>query len=134
TVQVMREHLVDLSEHRSRCLSGDIVDSADLVLTMTTDHAAEVTALRPDASGRTFTLSVFVRRALGLGPRQSDESFSAYVRRISETPESGVDGRRKDDDIADPIGQGMNVYAATAATLLDLVDRLVALLWGPPRL
>lgn len=127
SVSAIRRYGVDLSRHRSRALSGDLVDSADLVLVMTGSHADDVLALRPDAAGRTFTLSELVRRAETVGPRPAREPLAAYLARLSHP---GSSGASNGDDIPDPVGRDETVYAATAAKLDALVSRLVALLWA----
>jgi protein-tyrosine phosphatase len=121
-VRAVATYGADLSGHRSRFLSGDVVDSADLVLAMTRDHAAEVLALRPDAAGRTATLRTLVRRAEAAGPRRGEEDLPNYLARLPSI-------KAADEDIPDPIGRSSNAHAATAAELHDLIGRLVSLLW-----
>lgn len=130
SVSAVRRYGVDLSHHRSRALSGDVVDSADLVLAMTGAHVAEVLALRPDAARRTFTLADLVDRAETVGPRPPGEPLPAYLSRLSHPGASGASGDSDGRDIPDPVGRGGEVYAATAAKLDALVGRLTALLWA----
>ena len=46
----------DLSRHRSRPLTVELIHQADAVFTMSRSHAAAVAALVPSASDKTFTL------------------------------------------------------------------------------
>jgi protein-tyrosine-phosphatase len=46
-ITVARQHGIDLRRHRSRALTQDIVDGADLALTMTGYHWYDVTELAP---------------------------------------------------------------------------------------
>lgn len=56
-VTVAREFGGDLSHHRSQPLSESLLRRADLILTMTANHAALVQALDPLAKDKTLTLS-----------------------------------------------------------------------------
>lgn len=55
-VEAVRPLGVDLSRHRSRTLTPELIQNADLILTMGRGHAAAVTALLPSAAARTATL------------------------------------------------------------------------------
>ncbi len=55
-VEAVKEIGADLSTHRSRALSVELIHQADLILTMGASHAAAVTALVPGAAGKTLTL------------------------------------------------------------------------------
>ncbi len=46
----------DLTKHRSRALSVELIHQADVIYTMSRNHAAAVTALVPSAAEKTFTL------------------------------------------------------------------------------
>jgi protein-tyrosine-phosphatase len=59
TFQVMREEGVDLSTFRSKQLTLEMVEKADLILTMQRSHKFHVFALDPKARDRTFTLKEF---------------------------------------------------------------------------
>ncbi len=47
----------DLSRHRSRPLSVELIHQADIIFTMSRSHAQAVTALAPSAAGKVATLS-----------------------------------------------------------------------------
>ena len=59
TFQVMRDEGVDLSTFRSKQLTLEIIEKADLILTMQTSHKFHVFALDPNARDKTFTLKEF---------------------------------------------------------------------------
>lgn len=59
-VAVLGEWGIDLSGHRSRPLTAELVKGADLVLTMTRSHKGQVLALTPDARGKVFTLHEYL--------------------------------------------------------------------------
>lgn len=55
---VMRERGLDLSEHRSRRFTGSDSE-ADLILTMTEGHKAEVILAYPEAAAKVYTLKEY---------------------------------------------------------------------------
>jgi protein-tyrosine phosphatase len=55
-VEAVKEFGADLSKHRSRPLSVELVHQADAIYTMGRAHAAAVTALVPSAADKTFLL------------------------------------------------------------------------------
>jgi len=55
-VRAVRRHGVDISRHRSRKLTDELIRSADLVLCMAQDHVAEVRRRVPTALARTRRL------------------------------------------------------------------------------
>jgi len=127
-VRAMRARGLDLSSHRSRSLTGDLLDRADVVIAMARRHVRSAVSLRPGAWPRAFTLKELVRRGSGIGPRKPGESFDDWLGRIHAGRERrallGDDPR---DDIADPIGGPDRLYEATAVELGQLVDDLVSL-------
>jgi protein-tyrosine-phosphatase len=66
---VALEHGLDLSSHRALLLTREIVDGADLVLTMARHHRSRVEEL--GGAGRTWLLSEFAGRS-GPGSEVSD--------------------------------------------------------------
>ena len=58
-IEVMRERGIDLRSHRARRLTQDLVDWADVVLTMTASHKNHVLRMFAGAAGKTFTLGEF---------------------------------------------------------------------------
>ena len=120
----------DLTQHRSRVMTDDMLRSADLILGMERMHVREAVVLANDVAPRAFTLKELVRRGSAIGPRRPDETEAAWLARAA-------DGRRAtdhlgaspEDDVADPIGRSLEHYERTAAELDDLVARLADLLW-----
>jgi len=131
-----------LDEHRSRPVTVDMLISADLVLAVCNEQVSEIIDIEPAAGGWTFALSEFVALATDEGARFTDESFDTWVARVGSrrskhdlesalpTVSSDVTVDRS-GDIADPIGQMLTVYQQTAATLDELLLRLVDLAWPP---
>jgi protein-tyrosine phosphatase len=62
------ERGLDLSGHRSRAVTQELIGRADLVLTMSEAHRDLATPLAPRAAAKVFTLREFVRLTEHLGP------------------------------------------------------------------
>ncbi|MGE5582331.1 MAG: protein tyrosine phosphatase [Bacillota bacterium] len=58
-IEVMAREGIDLRGHRARKLSAELVNAADLVLTMTMDQKNIVLNMAPAAKGKVFTLNEF---------------------------------------------------------------------------
>jgi protein-tyrosine phosphatase len=58
-VDVMAECGVDLSAHRSRPLTGEVVDASDVIVVMTASHREQVEARFPAAAQKVFLLGSF---------------------------------------------------------------------------
>ncbi len=60
TVAVLEEWGIDAREHRSQPLSWELLDWADLILTMETWHKQYILAKAPELQDRVFVLTEFV--------------------------------------------------------------------------
>ena len=58
-VDAMREIGIDISKHRSRALSKDRVDGADIILAMTDGHRRELLFRFPEAKDKVFLVKGF---------------------------------------------------------------------------
>jgi protein-tyrosine-phosphatase len=59
-IGVMKEYGADLSGHRARRITPEIIAGADLILTMTRNHLETIRAIVPGAVEKAFTLKDFV--------------------------------------------------------------------------
>ncbi|HWP47678.1 MAG TPA: low molecular weight protein arginine phosphatase [Candidatus Limnocylindrales bacterium] len=66
-IQAALEKGVDISGHRARPLSREIIQEASLILTMNEDHKWEVVRLVPEALEKTFVLTEFSNNTLKKG-------------------------------------------------------------------
>jgi RpiB/LacA/LacB family sugar-phosphate isomerase len=80
-IQALRQIGIDISRHRSRHLTGELVSEADYIFGMTHSHVDAIMLLYPQAAEKTFLL------------REFDETLDAY-----------------ENDISDPIGGSYDVY------------------------
>jgi protein-tyrosine phosphatase len=120
---------LDLTGHQSTQVTAEMVRSADLVVTMARAHARHVTALAPERSGRVFPLKELVRRAEAEAPPPAGRSLGDWLVVLKEGQ-----GRQAwladdaDEDVADPVGLGLDAYRRTFAELDGLLRRLAPFL------
>ncbi len=95
-VEVMKEMGLDLSGHRARQVEPEMLQEADLILTMTGRHKDAALGISPSSRNRVFTLKEFVGG-----------------------------GVTEDTDIPDPFGGSLEVYRRCARELEELLSRLV---------
>ena len=91
-VEAMAWKGIDMSDYRASLLTREMVQEADLVLTMTRGHLEQLNILFPGYHKKAFTLADF----------------------------AGAGG-----DIADPIGQSLDVYRQCAHRLEELISRVL---------
>jgi len=134
-IRAADERETDISGHRARRLQAHHVEQADLVLAMTSDHAAAVMQLVPIAAPRTFTLKELVqilesRGEIDAGEGGNARRLRASVRQADAIRVGGFEGNRFDLDVVDPIGLSFDTYRAVAWELDQLCTRLVEGLLG----
>ena len=134
SVRAMARRGLDIDGHRSRTVTIELLEAADLVLGMARLHVREAVVAVPDVWPRAFTLKELVRRGAVVGPRRADEPLEAWLARVHEgRRRADLIGDDAADDVADPVGGPERLYLATAAELEDLVGRLVDLAFPPSR-
>jgi protein-tyrosine phosphatase len=132
TVVAGRERGMDVEAHRARPLSADLIDRADLILGLTTEHRDEVVRIAPEASSRTFTLKELATLLPAVETRAADAEATVRARiaeadRVRRETREAIAG---DLDVQDPLGLGQDVYRAIAWEIEEAVDRLVRGLFG----
>ena len=126
-VDILSGRGLDMTAHRSRSMSREILSSAHLILGMAREHVREAVVLDPALWHRTFTLKELVRRGEAVGPRQASESLADWLERVGQGRRiAELTGSSPADDVADPIGGPRSAYERMAAELDDLIGRLVA--------
>ena len=130
-VDILRERGLDMTAHRSRAITRELLRSCDLVLAMAREHVREAVVLDPALWPRTFTLKELVRRGEAIGPRRHDEALPDWLARAGQGRRiADLTGSSPADDVADPYGGPRSAYERMAVELDDLVDRLVTLLFA----
>jgi protein-tyrosine phosphatase len=116
----------------ARRLTIAIVERADLVVTATRAHRAEVVTLSPRANRYTFTLLELARLLRDVSSQPGDArsrtrglAAAAAARRGLRPPvPSGA------DDVTDPYGRGPTAYRQASDQLAPAVDALAAAILG----
>jgi protein-tyrosine phosphatase len=85
----------DISTHKSRPLTPEMLEEVDLILAMTSNHYQTVISMLPEAKEKTYLLTKF--------------------------PEPGMDG----EGIADPIGGSLDMYNQTFLQIGEELGRIL---------
>lgn len=119
--------------HRARLLNEQLMDDADLVLTMTAQHTTAAVQLAPRRMHRTFTVREFARlaatlddgvlRSIAHGSGNARSRFNALVQAVAD--QRGVAPRATgDEDVIDPYRQSAEVYARSEAQLIPALEQV----------
>ena len=127
-VETLAARGLDLSEHMSRRMSGDDVGEADLIIGMTRDHVNGVIIHDRAALARTFVMGEIVRLGRKIGPRRDEQTVRSWASEVAALRQPNRPAGLASDDIADPVGEGLDVYRATADKLDLLCAEVAALL------
>jgi len=125
----VREYGLDLSPHRARRLDRTMVQSAQLVVGLASEHRDAVIEQIPEAADRTFTLKELVHllEVAALEPRDHDwdQTLRTSVGAAASLRASDPGLRLLDEDVADPLGLGIETFRAVAWEIEDLSRRMV---------
>lgn len=100
---------LDLSGHRSRVLTPEMVRTADLVVCMTSAHVRRIAAMEPDAwwrSGTALELAEYAR----VSPRFIDEPLREWSARVLRARTFTTYPTSSRYDIDDPTGRSRRRY------------------------
>src|SRR6266511_3724716 len=98
-VEAMRERGLDISGHVARRMNRRIIEAADLIVGMASEHREAVRRIARPAASRTFTLEDLLRSTVV----RADAVRDAYP-----------DLHLQDEDVADPLGLGLESFRAVA--------------------
>jgi protein-tyrosine phosphatase len=126
----------DSGRFAARKLHGDLLDSADLILTATAEQQYVVLGLRPDAAARAFVLGEFGRLLAGVDggtlPAYAPTPDAVYARGVALVAATSAlrDGAapNPEDDLDDPWGRGDAYFRRVAEEIDQTVRPLAALL------
>lgn len=110
---------VDMSQKRSQKLNIETVEAADLILTMTSEHARGVVGRFPRTVDDVYTFRHFARL---VRPRGHNQSTSEWLNSMSEDTRRAYLGDDATLDIPDPIGQDFAVFEGLAGELQTAVS------------
>jgi protein-tyrosine phosphatase len=129
-ITVMAGYGLDIAAHRSRRVTAEDLEAADLTLAMARENLRHAVVTAPAIWPRAFTLRELVRRGGAVGYRAGAEGLAEWLARAHDGRErTALLGVSAADDVADPAGGPQRGYAETAAILSDLVDELAGLCW-----
>ena len=126
SIRAAAERGVDIGAHLARGISAGIVEDADLVLCMASDHRHAIARTWPEQRAKTFTIKELVRlleASPATGPLPDRVAAAAAARNGSA---------RDDGDVRDPLGDPIDGYREVADELHDLSDRLADALTREP--
>ncbi len=127
---VMEGYGIDLRAHRSRTLTPDMLEGADLVIGMGRRHVNEAVLLDPPCWQQAFRFRELIRRGEALGPRAASQGVRSWIAAVhGDRDRAALAHRVAADEIADPYGGPLAGYRSTAAELASLTGRLAALVW-----
>lgn len=131
TIETAREMGLDAETLRPTQVTPEMLKAADLIVTMTGDHTAEVLELAPDVAQKTFTLKELTGLLESMPPRSPSTERASVLARIAEAERRrGSDGEAVLEGVRDPLGLPMDVYREVAADIEAGVDALVRGLFG----
>jgi protein-tyrosine phosphatase len=129
-IRVMAGYGLDIGAHRSRQVTAEDLEAADLTLAMARENLRHAVVTAPAVWPRAFTLRELVRRGGVVGPRAAGEDLAGWLASVHCGRErAALLGDSAADDVADPAGGPQRGYAETAAILSGLLDQLVGLCW-----
>jgi protein-tyrosine phosphatase len=120
----------------ARRLRSEHIDASDLVLTATSDQADYVTALRPDAAGRTFVLGEFGRLLAAVDPEalppagtgpEAVYARGAAIVALADAARAGTPALPT-DDLDDPWGRDDRTFGRVADQIEETVHPFTELL------
>jgi glycine hydroxymethyltransferase len=134
-VAAMREQGQDISRHMARRMSRRMVESTDLIVGMSHEHRDAVRRIARPATSRTFTLKELVHLLDAAGPPPTegppDQQLRSAALRADALRDAYRDLQLKDEDVADPLGLGLESFRAVAWEIEALCEGLVDLVFGP---
>ena len=137
-VEALRERGIDISDHRARRLRRSMVESADLVIGMTGEHREAAARMVAGAADRTFTLKELVQLLQDAGGSDGGdpvERLRTAAARAAEVRSAAGRLPSTDEDVADPLGLGIESFRAAAWEIGELSELLVASIFdGAPTL
>jgi protein-tyrosine phosphatase len=127
-VDAMKRRCLDTSGHRSRKVTKDSIEPADLVLTSERDHVVKIAAISPDAYRRSMTMPEFLALAK-LNEPVAGESLREWVTSLTEqrTARDYINGDVA--EIFDPTGSAPRAFERSVVgmeTMCEQAARLIA--------
>ena len=126
SIRAARERGLDIGAHLARRLAPAMIEDADLVVCMATDHRESIVGAWPATADKTFTIKELVRLL------EASPPAGPLTDRIAVAAAARNGSPRLAEDIRDPLGEPIGGYREVAAELDDLSSRLAAALTEGP--
>lgn len=132
--EVLRWHGASDSDFRSRRVTADLVESADLVLTATRAQRADCVTLAPRSVRHTFTILQFGRLATALHPRSltgvwpPQRRLRTLIEQLPAVRSEVPVAPRAEDDLPDPVQQPMAMFRRCARDIQWTTNVMVDLI------
>jgi protein-tyrosine-phosphatase len=131
TIETAREMGLDAETLRPTQVTPEMLRAADLIVTMTGDHKAEVLEMAPEVADKAFSLKELTGLLASMSPLSPSTERASVLARIAEAERRrGSDGEAVLEGVRDPLGLPMDVYREVAADIEAGVDALVLGLFG----
>lgn len=142
TQQVAHSYgLENINSHRGQQVTEQLLESSDLILTMTRDHRRAVVELSPRVTRKVFTIREFAR----LAEATTEEALISVIGQGTYSPTARLRAALKavtssrsllppladptEDDVIDPYKREIEVHEASAEQLTPAIDSVVSLVW-----
>jgi protein-tyrosine-phosphatase len=128
SLRLARERGLDLTDHRSRLVSPDLLTPAELILTMSERQRDAVTPQAPRLAGRVFTLREFDRLTAVVdadaGPEGTVPERLAWWREQAHLARPAAPRASEAEDVRDPMGRSPETWLRTGGLLDELTTRI----------
>jgi protein-tyrosine phosphatase len=124
-VAALRRLGLDLRDHRSRTIDAELLDAADVTITMEGTHVVDIATTWSGHGHRSITLSDAVD-GLALAADQpigDPESLRSWAEEVHRSATSSVFDQRR--DVPDPMGRSRRAFRTTAGLLDERLGLLV---------
>jgi protein-tyrosine phosphatase len=115
---------LDLSEHRARCLLGQDLSAADLVVGFERDHVVKAVVEAGAQRECVFTLPELVAYLEELVPQEGSGPIEAARAAIAEVHRLRTERGRRAAEVRDPIGGPAEGFRESARAVRELAERL----------
>lgn len=117
TVRLLAARGIDVSDHRSRRVTRELVDWADLIVTAEQSHVVRIAGDHPGAFERTFTLFELAERADRAGPR-GGRGWSEWLQVANQgRPQGSAYLGSPVPSVVDPTGLGSREWSRVVEQL-----------------
>lgn len=115
--RIMSELGVPIDDHRTLELDQELVDWADLIIGLSTEHVRDTKRSFPEVADRTFTLKGFCELLPSLPTYEDTESWLQAAAAQQDRAEAIAD-----PDVDDPFGERRKAYQRVATEIQGLID------------